>query len=99
MTQQDFSAFGVHPTCSVSMMSSGPNDPLDPSELKQDTRRQYVIPGSKSVASPVTSLPLTERVMLLDPEPQPCSICFHSNSYLSIDDTGLNWTEMVVCKK
>lgn len=99
MTQQDFSAFGVHPTCSVSTISSGPADPLDPSDLKQETRTQYVIPGSKSTASPATSLPSlwTERVVVLAPAVQSCSIFFHSNSYLSIDETGLNWTEMVVC--
>jgi hypothetical protein len=32
---QDFSLFGVHPTCSVSMINSGPGVPFNPSELMQ----------------------------------------------------------------
>lgn len=95
MTQQDFSACGVHPTCSVSMMSSGPAAPLDP-PTKQYTRMQYVIPGSRSVATPVISLPSLFKAVLLAPS-QPCSIILYSSSYLSTDETGLNCTEMVVC--
>jgi len=92
MTQHDFSALGVHPTCSVSMISSGPAAPEDPSDLTQYARTQYVIPGSKSVASP--SGP--DTVVLLAPAAQSSSICFHSSLYLAIDDTGLNLTEIVV---
>ena len=99
MTQHDFSAFGVHPTCSVSIISSGPGDPFDPSELKHEDLTQYVIPGSKFVTSPVNRLPSlpTETIILRTPDAQSCSICFHSNSYFSIEGTGLNITEMVVC--
>lgn len=55
----DFSLFGVHPTCSVSMINSGPAVPFDPPESRQKDRTQYVIPGSKFMASPVTILPST----------------------------------------
>jgi len=99
MTQHDFSAFGVQPTCSVSMINSGPAFPLDPSEFRQEARTQYVIPGSKSIASPVTILPSPATDKVVFPAGlgvHCCSICFHSISYLSIDETGLNCTEIVV---
>lgn len=99
--QHDFSAFGVQPTCSVSMISSGPADPLDPSDFRQYARTQYVIPGSKSVASPATGLPSlsTETVVLRTaPDVQTSSTFFHSNWYLVTDETGLNCTEIVVCR-
>ena len=43
--QQLLPGVGVHPTCSVSRISSGPASP------PFDSRMQYVVPGSKSAAS------------------------------------------------
>jgi hypothetical protein len=48
------SALGVHPTCSVSTISSGPNVVADEASVRS-SRRQYVLPGSKSVASPLVA--------------------------------------------
>lgn len=98
MTQQDFSACGVHPTCSVSTIRSFPGAPLVPSDAMQYTRRQYVAPGSKSTASPFTNPPSGTSVMLVA-DAQSCSNRLYSNWYLSATETDLNCTEMVVCKK
>ena len=98
IVQQDLSAFGVQPTCSVSMINSGPATPFVP-EVEQKARTQYVIPGLRSPASTLTVLCPDLAETVVDPATfvQSCSTSFHCISYVSIDDTGLNCIAIVVC--
>jgi hypothetical protein len=52
MEQQLLLVFGVHPTCSLSTMSSDPGS-CEPSLLTVPTRMQYVVPDYKSTACAV----------------------------------------------
>lgn len=87
IAQHPLSAFGVHPTCSVSTTSSGPGCPPLPT-----SRRQYVVPGSNGSTSTFTVPAPPPTCLLLDPSPSQDAGCsFHCNVYEDTPLSGWNW--------
>jgi hypothetical protein len=98
-TQQPELSLGVHPTCSVSIMSSDPGVPDWPLASLTLNRTQYVVPGSSGAAWALQVLlpTSTDTVLLLRPPSHCVETSFHSSSYvIPVCVRGLNLTVMSV---
>jgi hypothetical protein len=88
--QHPFLACGVHPTCSVSSINSGPGSMLPSIDAK---RMQYVVPGCKSSISAEVA---NDFNSLLAADSHGCGCSFHCNLYFAVESGETNSTFIVV---